>query len=56
VMKVGVSSTIQKQKSECNLDESKETESSESENAKLHPSQWFFHFGEKIVIAWTHIR
>ena len=19
------------------------------------PSQWFFHFGEEIVIAWTHI-
>ena len=21
----------------------------------LSPSQWFFHFGEEIVIAWTHI-
>jgi hypothetical protein len=21
-----------------------------------YPSQWFFHFGEKIIIAWTHIR
>ena len=21
----------------------------------LGPSQWFFHFGEEIVIAWTHI-
>jgi len=20
-----------------------------------YPSQWFFHFGEKIIIAWTHI-
>jgi hypothetical protein len=35
VMKAGVSCTIQKQTSECNLVESKETESSQSENAKI---------------------
>ena len=22
----------------------------------MYPSQWFFHFGEKIIITWTHIQ
>jgi hypothetical protein len=35
VMKVGVSCTIQKKTSDCNLVASKETEISESENAKI---------------------